>query len=150
MGSFSAQTWANAALTLPILLIGLVVMMRYAREMDLITFGEEQALSAGVDLKRVKFALIAVSALLTGTAVSFAGVIGFVDLIAPHIVRKIFGSNHRIVVPMSALFGGCFMVLADLIGRTIMAPQELPVGAVTALIGAPFFAYIYFHRRRKA
>ena len=150
MGSFSAQTWQNAALTLPILLIGLVVMMRYAREMDLITFGEEQALSAGVDLKRVKFVLIAVSALLTGTAVSFAGVIGFVDLIAPHIVRKIFGSNHRIVVPMSALFGGCFMVLADLIGRTVMAPQELPVGAVTALIGAPFFAYIYFHRRRRA
>lgn len=96
----------------------------------------------------MKFLLIAVSALLTGTAVSLAGVIGFVDLIAPHVVRRFFGSSHRRVVPMSALFGGAFMVLADLAGRTVLAPQELPVGAVTALIGAPFFAYIYFRRGR--
>ena len=148
MGSLSGQSWQNAGLVLPILLISLLILTRYSREMDLMTFGEEQALSAGVDLRRVKFILIALSALLTGTAVSLAGVIGFVDLIAPHVVRKIFGSNHRVVVPMSALFGGAFMVLADLVSRTILAPQELPVGAVTALIGAPFFAYIYFHRER--
>ena len=148
MGSFSGQSWQNAGLVLPILLISLLILTRYSREMDLMTFGEEQALSAGVDLRRVKFVLIAVSALLTGTAVSLAGVIGFVDLIAPHVVRRIFGSNHRVVVPMSALFGGAFMVLADLVSRTILSPQELPVGAVTALIGAPFFAYIYFHRER--
>jgi len=148
MGSFSGQTWANCGLVTSILLIGLLILMRYCREMDLMTFGEEQALSAGVDLQRVKFILIAISALLTGTAVSLAGVIGFVDLIAPHIVRRFFGSNHKLVVPASALFGGMFMVLADMVGRTILAPQELPVGAVTALIGAPFFAYIYFRRRR--
>lgn len=148
MGSFSGQTWQNAGLVLPILLIGLLVLARYSREMDLMTFGEEQALSAGVDLRRVKFILIAFSALLTGTAVSLAGVIGFVDLIAPHVVRRFFGSNHRVVVPMSALFGGGFMVVADLIARTVLSPQELPVGAVTALIGAPFFAYIYFRRGR--
>lgn len=148
MGSFSGQSWQNAGLVLPILLISLLILTRYSREMDLMTFGEEQALSAGVDLRRVKFILIAISALLTGTAVSLAGVIGFVDLIAPHVVRRIFGSNHRVVVPMSALFGGAFMVLADLVSRTILSPQELPVGAVTALIGAPFFAYIYFHRER--
>ena len=75
--------------------------------------------------------------------------IGCVDLIAPHVVRRIFGSNHRAVVPMSALFGGAFMVLADLLARTVLAPQELPVGAVTALIGAPFFAYVYFRRERR-
>lgn len=148
MGSFSGQSWQNAGLVLPILLISLLILTRYSREMDLMTFGEEQALSAGVDLRRVKFILIAISALLTGTAVSLAGVIGFVDLIAPHVVRRIFGSNHRVVVPVSALFGGAFMVLADLVSRTILSPQELPVGAVTALIGAPFFAYIYFHRER--
>ena len=149
MGSFSALTWADAGLVLPVLLLSLVVLLRYSRELDLMTFGEEQALSAGVDLRRVKFLLIAVSALLTGTAVSLAGVIGFVDLIAPHVVRRIFGSNHRAVVPMSALFGGAFMVLADLLARTVLAPQELPVGAVTALIGAPFFAYVYFRRERR-
>lgn len=148
MGSFSGQSWANAGLVLPILLLSLLVLLRYSREMDLMTFGEEQALSAGVDLRPVKFILIAVSSLLTGTAVSLAGVIGFVDLIAPHIVRRFFGSSHRLLVPMSALFGGMFMVLADLAARTVLAPQELPVGAVTALIGAPFFAYIYFHKKK--
>jgi len=148
MGSFSGQSLENCGLVVSVLVVGLLVLTRYSREMDLMTFGEEQALSAGVDLRRVKFILIAISALLTGTAVSLAGVIGFVDLIAPHIVRKLFGSKHRIVVPMSALFGGAFMVLADLVSRTVLAPEELPVGAVTALIGAPFFAYIYFHRRK--
>lgn len=148
MGSFSGQSWQNCSLVVTILLVGLLVLMRYSREMDLMTFGEEQALSAGVDLRKVKFILIAVSALLTGTAVSLAGVIGFVDLIAPHVVRRFFGSKHKLVVPTSALFGGMFMVLADMVGRTAMAPQELPVGAVTALIGAPFFAYIYFRRRK--
>lgn len=148
MGSFSGQTWNNCGVIAVIALAGVLFLMRYGREMDLMTFGEEQALSAGVELKAVKFILIAVSALLTGTAVAFAGVIGFVDLIAPHVVRRVFGSNHRIVVPMSALFGGGFMVIADMVSRTILAPKELPVGAVTALIGAPFFAYVYFRRRK--
>lgn len=148
MGSFSGQSWGNCGLVLSILIICILALLRYSREMDLMTFGEEQALSAGVDLQKVKFILIALSALMTGTAVSLAGVIGFVDLIAPHIVRRFFGSKHKLVVPASALFGGAFMVLADMFGRTILAPEELPVGAVTALIGAPFFAYIYFRRRR--
>ena len=148
MGSFSGSTWENVGLQFAVLALCLVALIRYAREMDLMTFGEEQALSAGVDLKRVKLILIGVSALLTGTAVSLVGVIGFVDLIAPHVMRRFFGSNHRAVVPASALFGGLLMVLADLASRTILAPQELPVGAVTALIGAPFFAYIYFRRKR--
>lgn len=148
MGSFAGQGWNNCGIIALIVVIGTMFLMGYGREMDLMTFGEEQAMSAGVELKKVKFILIAASALLTGTAVAFAGVIGFVDLIAPHVVRRIFGSNHRLVVPMSALFGGGFMVIADLVSRTILAPQELPVGAVTALIGAPFFAYVYFHRRK--
>jgi len=148
MGSFSGQNWGNCGMIAAVAVLGVVFLMNYGREMDLMTFGEEQALSAGVELKKVKFLLIAASALLTGSAVAFAGVIGFVDLIAPHVVRRIFGSNHRLVVPMSAVFGGSFMVIADLISRTVLAPQELPVGAVTALIGAPFFAYVYFHRRR--
>jgi iron complex transport system permease protein len=148
MGSFSGQTWGNCGLVLSILIICLLALLRYSREMDLMTFGEEQALSAGVDLQKVKLILISVSALMTGTAVSLAGVIGFVDLIAPHVVRRFFGSNHKFVVPASALFGGMFMVLADMASRVMLAPQELPVGAVTALIGAPFFAYIYFRRRR--
>ena len=77
-----------------------------------------------------------------------SGTIGFIDLIAPHVVRRVFGSKHKYVIPMSFVFGGCLMVISDLIARTVVVPSELPVGAVTALIGAPFFAYIYFKNKR--
>lgn len=149
MGSFSATNWRELGIMTAVTLFSIGLLMGYAQEMDIMTFGEEQALSAGVELKRVKLILMAVTALMTGTAVSFTGIIGFVDLIAPHAVRKMFGSSHRIVLPASALFGGALMTLADLTSRTIVSPSELPVGAVTALIGAPFFAYIYFGKRKK-
>lgn len=147
MGSFSAMRWNNVQAVFPVVLIGLIILLRFTREMDLMTFGEEEALSAGVELKKMKFLMIGVSALLTGVSVAFAGTIGFVDLIAPHVVRRIFGPRHKLVLPASAMFGGTFLVLADLISRTVLAPREIPVGAVTALIGAPFFAYIYFKRK---
>lgn len=147
MGSFSAIHWDNVQAIFPVVLLGILVLMRYTREMDLMTFGEEEALSAGVELKKMKFLMIGASALLTGAAVAFAGTIGFIDLIAPHVVRRIFGPRHKLVLPASAMFGGIFMVLADLLSRTLLAPREIPVGAVTALIGAPFFAYVYFNRK---
>lgn len=147
MGSFSSMRWSNVSALLPVTAMGLLILMRFTREMDLMTFGEEEALSAGVELHKMKFLMIGISALLTGSAVAFAGTIGFVDLIAPHVVRRIFGPRHKLVLPASVMFGGTFMVLADLISRTVLAPREIPVGAVTALIGAPFFAYIYFKRK---
>lgn len=147
MGSFSAQTYVNCAIMGIILLAGTVVLASRGTEMDLMTFGEEQAQAAGVNLKKEKLLLIALSALLTGAAVSFVGVVGFVDLIAPHVTRRIFGARHRLIVPMSGFIGGGFMVVADLAARTLLSPQELPVGAVTALIGAPFFAWVYFRKR---
>ena len=113
------------------------------------TFGDEQALTIGVDSRKMKKILIAVSAFLTGIAVCFTGVIGFIDLIAPHVVRRVFGSSHRYVLPMSVLFGGAFMAIADLVSRTVLSPQEIPVGSVTALIGAPFFAYVFFRGNRR-
>ena len=149
LGSFSGQTWRGCAVLLAVTAACVSLLAGFGPEMDLISFGDEQALSAGVELKRVKLILIALAALLTGSAVAFVGVIGFIDLIAPHVVRRVFGSDHRVVVPMSALFGGSFMVLADLLARTVLSPRELSVGAVTALVGAPFFAYIYFGRRRR-
>jgi len=149
IGSFSSKTWTQVGILTPVTLLGLFFLVFYSRELDLMTFGEEQAKSSGVDLKRVKWTLLLITAIMTGSAISFVGIIGFVDLIAPHIVHKIFGSSHRLALPMSALLGGTFMVVADLIARTVIAPSEMPVGAVTALVGAPFFAYIYFSRRRK-
>ena len=98
-----------------------------------------------------KIIAMLVASLLTGVSVAFAGVIGFIDLAAPHIVRKIFGPSHRIVIPMSFVYGGAFMALCDLAARTVLSPREIPVGAVTALVGAPFFAYVFFAKgRRKA
>ena len=146
MGSFAMRGWTYVGLILPFFLIGMLGVFRYTREMDILTFGEEQAKAVGVNTYKVKRKLFVYCAILTGGSVALSGTIGFVDLIAPHVVRKAFGSNHRYVVPMSFLFGGGLMVIADLISRTIFAPIELPVGAVTALIGAPFFAYVYFKK----
>ena len=148
MGGFSGRDWSHAAVMFPVLVISMVVLQRFTPEMDIMSFGEEQAMSIGVDLKRVKLILIGIAALLTGTAVSLVGVIGFVDLIAPHVVRRIFGASHRLVLPLSALFGGAFLMLAELVSRTVMAPTIIPVGAVTALVGAPFFALVFFRGRK--
>ena len=147
MGSFSMKDWISVFILAPVIIAGILFVLRYNRELDIMTFGEEQAQSIGVNLKKTKWTLLVLSAALTGSAIAFVGVIGFVDLVAPHIVRKIFGSPHIYVIPMSAVFGGAFMVLCDLAARIVLTGQELPVGAVTALIGAPFFAYIYFSRR---
>ena len=149
MGSFSMRDWHTVYILAPIALIGIVFVARYKWELDVMTFGEEQAQTVGVNVKRIKLILLIIASALTGSAIAFVGVIGFVDLVAPHVVRKIFGSAHKVVIPMSALVGGIFMVLADFVARTLTSPVELPVGAVTALIGAPFFAYVYFSRRKK-
>ena len=148
MGSFAMRGWTYVWLIIPFCLVGMIGILRYTKEMDILTFGEEQAQSVGVDTSKVKTKLFVFSAILTGGAVSLSGTIGFVDLIAPHVVRKIFGSKHAYVIPMSVVFGGCMMIMTDLVSRTIVAPSELPVGAITALIGGPFFAYIYFKKSK--
>ena len=148
MGSFSMKGWSYVKALIPFLTIGMIGVLKYNREMDILTFGEEQAKAVGVDTTKIKKRLFIFSTTLTGAAVSLSGIIGFVDLIAPHIVRRIFGSKHSYVIPMSFIFGGCLMVITDLISRTIISPAELPVGAITALIGAPFFAYVYFNSKK--
>ena len=148
MGTFSMKGWSYVQLILPFLIIGMLGVIRFTREMDIMTFGEEQAKATGVDVSKIKRNLFIFSAILTGGAISLSGTIGFIDLIAPHVVRLVFGSKHKYVIPMSFVFGGCLMVISDLIARTVVVPSELPVGAVTALIGAPFFAYIYFKNKR--
>jgi iron complex transport system permease protein len=147
MGSFSMKDWEPVFILAPLVILGVFFILHYHRELDIMTFGEAQAKTMGVNLKSVKWILLVSASVLTGSAVAFSGVIGFVDLVTPHIVRKVFGSPHRLVIPMAAMFGGAFMVACDLVARTIVSPSELPVGVVTALIGAPFFAYIYFSRR---
>jgi len=148
MGSFAMRGWTYIQLLLPFLLIGTVGVLRYAKEMDIMTFDDEQAQSAGVQTGALRTKLLVCTAILTGAAVALSGIIGFVDLIAPHAARRITGSRHRYLIPMSFIIGGSLMVITDLIARTVISPSELPVGAITALIGAPFFAWVYFRGRR--
>ncbi len=148
MGSFSAKDPMELLVVTIISLAGIILLISRSRELDMMSFGETQAFSMGVDVKKTKWSLLIISAALTGCAISFVGIIGFVDLIAPHIVRRFFGAKHKYVLPISALFGGIFMVAADIIARVILSPIDLPVGAVTALIGAPFFIYVFFGKRK--
>ena len=148
MGSFSMKGWSYFKAGLPFFIIGIIGVMMHTKEMDVLTFGEDQAKSIGVDTNKVKKRLFLFTAILTGSAVAISGTIGFIDLIAPHMVRKIFGSKHAYVIPMSVILGGSLMIITDLVARTIVIPSELPVGAVTALIGAPFFAYLYFKKSK--
>ncbi len=148
-GSFSGKKWEYVIILSAVFAVCFGYFMLRSGELDLLTFGDEQARSAGINTGREKAAALLVTAVLSGTAVSFAGVIGFVDLISPHIARKLFGAKHRLLLPMSALAGGTLMVLCDLAARTVVPPNELPVGVVTALIGAPFFAWVFFSKRKK-
>ncbi|MDR1949134.1 MAG: iron ABC transporter permease [Spirochaetaceae bacterium] len=147
MGSFALKGWSYVGLMLPFFILGTLGLIRYTREMDILTFGEEQAKSIGVDTRSIRQKLLIYSAILTGGAVALSGAIGFVDLIAPHLARKITGSNHAYVLPMAFFIGGSLLVVTDLIARTVVSPSELPVGAITAIIGAPFFAWVYFKKR---
>ena len=149
MGSFSGKRWYHVAILFVSSVLGVLMLERYHKELDIMSFGDEQALSMGVDAGVIKRLMIILTSLLTGIAVCFTGTIGFVDLMAPHAVRKIFGPSHRLVIPMSFLIGGALLSLSDLLARTILAPQDLPVGAVTALFGAPFFLFLYFDRWNK-
>jgi iron complex transport system permease protein len=147
MGTFAMRGWTFVLLLLPFFVIGAAGIFRYTREMDILSFGDDQAKSAGVETGPLRKKLLALCAILTGSAVALSGVIGFVDLISPHAARKIIGSRHKYLIPMSFILGGSLMVVTDLIARTLISPSELPVGAITALIGAPFFAWVYCMRR---
>jgi iron complex transport system permease protein len=149
MGSFAMRGWTYIQLLLPFLVIGTAGIILYTKEMDIMTFDDDQAKSVGVETAGLRKKLLVLCSILTGAAVALSGVIGFVDLIAPHAARKVTGSKHRHLIPMSFILGGSLVVITDLIARTVISPSELPVGAITALIGAPFFAWVYFRGGRR-
>lgn len=149
LGSFVGKRWVHVYITGAFSILGFIILMFFSKKLDIISFGEEQAMSLGVDAVKTKILLIIIISLMTGVAVCFTGIIGFVDLAAPHLVRKIFGAKHKRVLPMAYLSGGILMVISDLLARTIASPRELSVGCITAFIGAPFFIWIYFGGRKK-
>ncbi|MDI6781417.1 MAG: iron chelate uptake ABC transporter family permease subunit [bacterium] len=149
MGSFALSTWADVRMVILPILLGIGVLYFLCRELNALQFGEETALHLGIEVETVKRILLIASALVTAVAVSVSGIIGFVGLIIPHVVRLIIGHGHHILLPASALSGGIFLVLCDTLARIVTQPSEVPIGIITAAIGAPYFVYL-LRRRKKA
>ncbi|MGN7358545.1 FecCD family ABC transporter permease [Paenibacillus sp. SAF-054] len=149
MGSLSLRGWSYTAILLPYFAVGFVLIWSRARSLNLLSLGERQAAHLGVHVERLKITVLLVSTLLTAAAVSMAGVIGFVGLVIPHVIRLIAGPDYRYIVPLSAIGGGIFMVWADTLARSVLAPTEIPLGVVTAFVGAPFFGYLLYRSKKQ-
>jgi iron complex transport system permease protein len=148
MGGLDARTWTHVWLCAPFVVLGLAASLMQTRDLDLLQLGEETAASFGVDVESSKRMLTLTAAILTGAAVAVAGLIGFVGLLVPHAVRLILGPSNRPLLPASALTGGAFLVLCDLLARTIHPPTEIRLGVVTALCGGPLFIYLLLRQYR--
>jgi cobalamin transport system permease protein len=147
LGSLASAGWNSVVLVLPYVLVCIVICVGAGRALDVMSVGEDESRSLGVPVRRIRFIVIAASSLGTAAIVSAVGLIGFVGIIVPHIVRLLVGTSYRRILPISVVFGAAFLVFADTIARTVIAPSELPLGVVTALIGAPVFVIILSLRR---
>ncbi|MFQ5925168.1 MAG: FecCD family ABC transporter permease [Dehalococcoidia bacterium] len=149
MGGIWVSDWSQIAIIAPMIIGGLVVARFLAFRLNAFSLGEEGAAYLGVDVERDKLTILGLGSLLTGAAVSLSGLVGFVGLVVPHALRLVLGPDHRLLLPAAALSGGAFLVVADLLARTVLAPTEIPVGILTALVGAPFFIYLLRRTRRE-
>ena len=148
MGSFGAANWTLVFPALIIILVTIFFLIPFSRQLDLLQLGEPEAYRLGVDVKKLKFRVIISSAIVVGVSVSLSGMIGFVGLVVPHLMRLIGGVNHNYLLPASAFFGATIMITADLLARILISPAELPVGLLTSAIGAPFFLWLIFRIRK--
>lgn len=149
LGSVSMRGWPYVQMVLPFVLVGVLLIWLNRRELNAMIYGEERAKHLGVDVKRSKYVILAGGSILAGAAVAVSGTIGFVGLVVPHMVRLIVGADHRVLLILSFINGASLLIICDLVARTIIAPTELPIGVITAFIGAPIFAYIFYKQRRK-
>lgn len=142
MGSFSGRGWLQVAAVLPYLVVGAIMAIWLARDLNALSLGEDAAATLGVNVERVKLLLLFASTLLTAGAVAVSGIIGFIGLLVPHVTRILLGPDHRLLIPAAAIWGAAFLVLADLLARTILPTAEMPVGIITSLCGGPFFLFL--------
>ena len=149
MGGLWQARWEDVVVALPMIITGTAILWLLSRDLNTMMVGEEHALHLGLNVNSVRLVVLLAASLVTAAAVSVSGVIGFVGLVVPHIARLLVGADHRILIPVSLLGGAIFMVWMDTLARTVIAPAELPVGIITALVGAPFFIYLIISRRRK-
>lgn len=150
MGSFANRNWGHVEIAAPLILTGVLLLMFFAKELNAMVFGDSTAHHLGIDLEKLKIILLVLAALTAAGAVAVCGIIGFVGLIIPHIVRIMVGPDHRILLPMSFLTGGIFMVMTDTFARTFFAPMEIPIGIITAMFGGPFFIYLLKKKKGSA
>jgi iron complex transport system permease protein len=141
-GDLSQTSYSSISLIGAVVLFSSLLIYFFANRLNLLTAGESSALRMGVEVAKTKLALLVIVSLMIGTVVAFSGLIGFVGLIVPHLARMAFGSDHRLLIPVTAIGGALFLVLADTLARTLIAPSELPVGVISAFVGAPFFLYL--------
>ena len=149
LGGFSLGGWQPVLAALPYLFIGMGVLILLGRPLNVLQFGDEEALQLGLDVEKFKLVIVVASSLVAATAVSFSGTIAFVGLIVPHLVRILWGTDYRRLIPLAILGGGSVLLAADVIARTIMAPRDLPVGIVTSIVGAPFFLWLLRRAKRE-
>jgi len=149
MGHVSVVGWEQIAVVAPLVIGGIIGGRFFAYHLNAFSLGEEGAAYLGIDVERDKIFVLALGSLLTAAAVSIGGLIGFVGLVMPHAVRLSLGPDHRLLLPASALAGALFVVVADLLARVVLAPTEIPVGIITAIVGAPFFLYLLRRSRRE-
>jgi iron complex transport system permease protein len=148
LGTLSTAGWDQVLLVLPYATVAVTMILVHRRLLDVLSVGDEEADSLGVRSTRVRLFVVAAASLGTAAAVAVSGLIGFVGIIVPHTIRLAVGSSYRLVLPLSVAFGGAFLILSDLLGRTVVAPAEIPIGVVTAFFGAPFFLVILRRSRR--
>jgi iron complex transport system permease protein len=142
LGGFTTSGWGQVAVAAPYILASSLVLVLYRRIFDVLSLGDDEAASLGVDVRRVRLVLVVATTVGTAAAVSVSGLIGFVGIIVPHTVRLLVSTSYRAVIPLSLIAGGGFLVLTDVLARTVVSPAELPIGVVTAFFGAPFFALV--------
>jgi iron complex transport system permease protein len=142
LGRLDTSGWHDVAVVSPYIVVSAVVIVLYRRALDVLSVGDEEAASLGLDVGRTRLVIVVFATIGTAAAVAFSGLIGFVGIIVPHAIRLVFGPSYRLIVPLSLIVGGGFLVLADVLARTVVAPAELPIGVVTAFFGAPFFAIV--------
>ena len=150
LGGFNTASWQQVGIAAPYMLVAAIVILPYARLLNVLQLDEDEARQLGVNVERVKLLIIAVASLATAAAVAVSGLIGFVGLVVPHAVRMIWGPDYRRVLPLSGFFGASFLMLADVIARSVNPGYEVPIGVVTALVGAPFFLYLLRRQARPA
>ena len=150
LGSLAGSVWSEVVIVLPVLVLGTIVAVMMAHRLDLLALGERNARHLGVDVEQLRIIAIVLVALLTGVAVAFAGIIAFVGLVVPHIIRMALGPAHRGLLVASAVGGGALLAIADLLTRTLVAGADLPIGMLTALVGGPFFFALLYQQRRRS